>query len=175
MIATGSGRRWLLPALLIALIAALVAVLVIVLSGGGSSTHRVAGAPAGVPSARTRTHQAPGKTVRRLVLIGSASSHKAFGTGVVVSQHGNLLLLLQARGLAPNHHDSYGVWLYNSPRDARLLGFVPRPVGTNGTFTSSVILPGEAGRFHSLIVTLEHSQLPKTPGTTVLRSPLSLP
>ena len=83
----------------------------------------------------------PSKTLRRLVLVGNASNNGALGEGVVISQRGKLLLLLQARGLAPNHHTFYGVWLYNTPGDARLLGFVQPPVGPSGTFSSSVALP----------------------------------
>jgi hypothetical protein len=108
-------------------------------------------------------------------LTPTDSASKALGAGAVVSQHGKLLLLMQARGLQPNRHNSYGVWLYNAPDDAELLGFVPQAVGADGTFSSSVNLPDDAVRFHALIVTLETSQLPKKPGPTVLRGSLSLP
>jgi hypothetical protein len=93
----------------------------------------------------------------------------------VTAHHGRLLLVLQARGLAPNDHDFYGVWLYNAPSDARLLGFVSPPVGADGTFSSRVSLPGNAAHFHAVIITRETTDLPRTPGPTVLRGPLSLP
>jgi hypothetical protein len=143
---------------LVALVALVVAIVAIAGSSGSS------------PSSST-----PAKAVHRLVLIGSASSQNASGTGAVTVQHGQVLLLLRARGLAPNDHDFYGVWLYNSPGDARLLGFVSPPVGTAGTFSSNVRLPDDAAHFHALIITRETTDLPSNPGPTVLRSQLSLP
>jgi hypothetical protein len=85
------------------------------------------------------------------------------------------LLLLGAQGLAPNRHDAYAVWLFNSPTDARLLGFVSPAVGRSGTFSSSVTLPTDAPRFHSLIITIERSAQPTRPGQIVLRALLALP
>jgi hypothetical protein len=168
--------RGVLAAIVVAVVAAVV--VVIVIASGGSSPHTSASVPS-VSSPATGTVPATsgsGKTVRRLVLVGTAPGNKEFGAGAVTSQHGKLLLLLQARGMTPNHGNFYGVWLYNAPGDARLLGFVSPPVGANGTFSSSVPLPGDAARFHSLIVTLERTDLAKSqPGPTVLRSPLSLP
>jgi hypothetical protein len=164
------------------LLGAFVAIVILATEGGGSSSpaHGPAPGTLNLPVSGGGRKSSPGgngaaKTVRRLALTPAGSGGDALGAGVVVSQHGRLLLLLQARGLQPNHHNSYGVWLYNSPGDAEMLGFVPQPVGADGTFSSSVMLPDDAVRFHALIVTLETSQLPKKPGTTVLRSPLSLP
>lgn len=159
----------------IAVIAVIVAV-VLIATGGSSSPARPNSAsttPANSASSTTPSTGA-GKTIRHLVLTGTASGQNAFGAGAVVSQHGGLLLLLQARGLAPNHHNFYGVWLYNSQQDAKLLGFVAPPVGAAGTFSSSVALPADATRFHSVIVTVEPTDLSKVPGTAVLRSPLSV-
>jgi hypothetical protein len=83
-----------------------------------------------------------------------------------------MLLLLQARGLAPNHHNSYGVWLFNAPGDARLLGFISPPVGSSGSFSSGTPLPQDAVRFHTVIVTQETKPAPSEPGSVVLRAAL---
>jgi hypothetical protein len=110
------------------------------------------------------------------VLAPAGSDRNALGAGDLIRQKsGGLLLLLQAHGLAANSHgDSYAVWLFNAPGDARLLGFVSPGVGAAGTFSSGVTLPDDAFRFHTLIVTLEQSSQPTTPGRAVLRAPLSL-
>jgi hypothetical protein len=84
------------------------------------------------------------------------------------------LLLLQARGLRPNHGDSYAVWLFNTPTDSRLLGFVSPLVGPDGTFSSGISLPDDAVRFRTLVVTRETRPRPSVPGQSILRSPLSL-
>jgi hypothetical protein len=167
---------WLVAALVV-FVGAFVAIVIIAIDSGGRSSSPshppLTTAPVSAPAPSGSTKGA--KTIRRLVLTAASSASKAFGAGAVISQHGKLLLLLQARGLAPNHHNSYGVWLYNAPGDARLLGFVSPPVGPAGTFSSSVGLPDDAVRFHSLVITIESSNLPKQPGQQVLRSPLSLP
>jgi hypothetical protein len=149
--------RIVVPALVA--VAAIV-VLIVALSGGGSSgTH----------------HSAGSRTIHKLVLEPAGANHSALGAADLVRQKGgNLLLLLQGRGLAPNRHDAYAVWLFNTPGDARLLGFVSPAVGSDGTFSSGVQLPDDAFRFHALIVTLEQSSQPTTPGPMVLRAPLSL-
>jgi hypothetical protein len=149
--------RYLLAGLLA--VVALVVVIVAVASSGSGTTH----------------HPARSHTVRKLVLEPAGTNHNALGAADLVRQKGgSLLLLLQARGLQPNRHNAYAVWLYNAPGDARLLGFVSPAVGAAGTFSSGVQLPDDAFRFHLLIVTLERSSQPRTPGPTVLRTALSL-
>jgi hypothetical protein len=144
----------IIPALLV--VAATV-VLVVALSGGGTAAKHHPG------------------TIRKLVLRPAGSNRSALGAADLVRQrNGDVLLLLQARGLKPNHGNQYAVWLFNAPGDARLLGFVSPSVGSSGTFSSGVQLPGDAIRFHALIVTLERGSQPATPGPIVLRTPLSL-
>jgi len=165
-------RRWRLffSALTLVVVGGVVVVLA---AGSGTTRHPHPRAavtlPAGTPGAASTA-----QTLRRLVLAPTSSDRSALGAGAVVRQDGSLLLLLQARGLSPNHGNSYAVWLFNSSGDARLLGFVSPQVGPAGTFSSGVTLPNDAIRFHSLIVTRETSPSPLSPGPTVLRSPLSL-
>jgi hypothetical protein len=164
---TPERRRPRVPPMpfLIGGLAAVVAIVVLIIVLSGSSPTRPA-APTGHP----------GRTLRRLVLAPAGSDRKALGAADVIRQKGgSLLLLLQAHGLAPNtSRDSYAVWLFNAPGDARLLGFVSPGVGAAGTFSSGVTLPHDASRFHALIVTLERTSEPTTPGPAVLRAPLSL-
>jgi Anti-sigma-K factor rskA, C-terminal len=148
-------------------------VVVLLAAGSGTARHpqprAAASRRSGTPGAASNV-----QTLRRLVLAPTNSDRDALGAGAIVRQDGSLLLMLQARGLAPNHGNSYAVWLFNNSGDARLLGFVSPQVGTAGTFSSGVTLPDDAIRFHSVIVTRESSPTPVSPGQTVLHSPLSL-
>ncbi len=163
-------RRWRLFFTLVTFVV-IGGVVVLVVASSGTSHHAraVVSRPAPHPSAAANV-----RTLERLVLAPTGSNPSALGAGAVVRQGGSLLLLLQARGLAPSRGDSYAVWLFNTTADARLLGFVSPQVGPAGTFSSGVTLPDDAIRFHSLIVTRESSTTPASPGTAVLRSPLSL-
>jgi Sigma-70, region 4 len=164
------------------LVAAATAVtLILVLeSGGGHRRARPSAAYRGParsgPSRSLPEHvgQTQPRTVRRLVLAAAGPDHRAVGSGTVIRQGGGLLLLLRAHGLAPNRNNFYGVWLFNSPSDARLLGFVSPAVGAAGTFSSGTNLPSDAVRFRELIVTVEVSSHPVTPGPAVLRTTLGL-
>jgi hypothetical protein len=149
--------------------ACVVAALILIgTSGGSSNALRRAGKQHG--RAATAVH-----TVGRLVLSAAQSDSRALGAGAIVARRGSLLLLLQARGLAPNSKgNSYAVWLFNTEVDSRLLGFVSPPVGADGSFSSGTALPDDAVRFHEVLVTRETTTNPKQPGKVVLRSILSL-
>ena len=169
-------RRWLLFGTLTMLCVIAAAAVVVLASETGKSAHPRMTARAPTRSAATR--RAPTRnsvqTIRRLTFAPTSADPNALGAGAVVRHGGSLSLLLQARGLAANHGDSYGVWLFNTPIDARLLGFVSPPVGSAGTFSSGVSLPDDAIRFRSLIVTREKSTRPASPGPMVLHASLSL-
>jgi hypothetical protein len=156
---------------LIALLAvALTVGMALLVTGGGgghvASQHGGAGA--------TAAGHVSFQTSSRLTLSPAGSQPGASGVGAVVRQNGNLTLLLQARGLRPNHGTYYAVWLYNSGIDAELLGLVSPRVGAAGTFSSGTALPDDAVRFHQLAVTLEATQQPARPGRLVMTSPLNV-
>lgn len=161
------GRR--LIATLATLVAATAAVAVAVVLISDHSTNRPARA------SRDKGTQSKGaQTLHRLVLQPAGRDRTAFGAAAVVRQGGTLLLLLQARGLKPNHGDSYAVWLLNTPADSRLLGFVSPLVGPDGTFSSGVTLPDDAVRFRTLEVTRETRPRPTAPGQPILRTSIAL-
>ncbi len=175
----GPPRGPLAAALSVALLAIIALVIVLATSGGGSksSSSTSASAPPTTPATHTTATSHAARTIEKLVLQAAGSAHNAVGAGAVVRQKdGSLLLLIQARGLTPNsHHNAYAVWLVNTSSDARLLGFVKPAVGASGTFSSGTTLPSDASRFHSLVVTIERSSQPTSPGPEALRTPLSLP
>jgi hypothetical protein len=164
-------RRFAVPGMAAVAAIVVIVVLLVVLAGGGSPKGGALAAAARAAAGGQATQ------TRKLVLEPAGADRHALGAGAVVRQRsGSLLLLLQARGLTPNsHQDSYAVWLFNTSSDARLLGFVSPAVGAAGTFSSGVTLPDDAFRFHTLLVTLEQSSQPTSPGPAVLRTPLSLP
>jgi hypothetical protein len=90
----------------------------------------------------------------------------------VVSVQNQVGLLVAAQGLTPNtKHPAnyYALWMYNSPSDSHLLGFVTPAVGKNGQFKVPATLPSNASHYGTLLVTLETSANPKTPGRVVLQ------
>ncbi|MGH2888254.1 MAG: hypothetical protein ACRDNJ_01370, partial [Solirubrobacteraceae bacterium] len=69
--------------------------------------------------------------------------------------------------------NAYAVWLYNSPTDAHILGFVNPGVGSSGRFSTATTLPANAKRYHEVVVTVETSGSPKKPGPLILKGPLT--
>jgi serine/threonine protein kinase len=67
---------------------------------------------------------------------------------------------------------AYAVWLFNSRRDAALLGFVVPSVGPSGGFESHRALPPHAGRYRQIAVTLESAAQSRPQGPLVLRGEL---
>jgi anti-sigma-K factor RskA len=147
----------------VAALAALVIVAVVVVIVAGSG---------GGPKKPTT----PTGNVTQLVLTPTPAAPSAGGTVTVQQQNGHLEAEIRAHGLAPNAHgNSYGVWLYNTASDALLLGFVSPSVGPSRTFENGTALPGNASRFHFLIVTVETSGQPSKPGSIALRAGLRVP
>jgi hypothetical protein len=65
------------------------------------------------------------------------------------------------------------VWLYNSPSDTELLGFVNVDVKKNGELTTGGGLRANASRYKYVLLTLETRAHPKAPGKVVLEGPLT--
>jgi hypothetical protein len=152
------SRARVLATAIAALVIVAVIVVIVASSGGGSNKP------------------ASSSGITQLVLTPAPADAGAGGTVTVQPQNGRPAAEIRAHGLAPNtRSNSYGVWLYNTPSDALLLGFVSPPVGRSGTFENGTALPADASRFHFLIVTAETSGQPSKPGAILLRTPLRLP
>jgi hypothetical protein len=157
-------------------------VLVLVLSGGGSKKPTAAAARSSTstsasttPSTST-TSKTSTKVVAQINLKPPAGGTKPVGIAEVLQEKGKTGIAIVAQGLTPNTKkppNAYAVWLYNSPSDSHILGFVNPGVGTNGRLQTAGGLPTNASHFQKLLVTLESQSNPKSPGTIVLEGTLS--
>ncbi|MGH2856283.1 MAG: RNA polymerase sigma factor [Solirubrobacteraceae bacterium] len=104
------------------------------------------------------------------------SHSKAAAIAEILSEGSADGIAIVAQGVPPNKThppDAYAVWLYNSPTDAHLLGFVNPGVGSSGKFSTATTLPANAKHYHEVLVTVETSGSPKKPGKIILEGPLT--
>lgn len=163
---------------------AVVVVLLAVLGGGGSSkktssTPAASSPPATSPSSATAT-SGTGTTAPKAQVVGQSNlnppggSSKAKGVAFVVKEGTAYGIVIEAQNVAPNNHNAYAAWLYNSATDAYRLGFVSPAVGKSGKLEVGSPLPTNAAHFKQLLLTVETQSNPKSPGTIVLQGPFSL-
>jgi hypothetical protein len=180
---------------MLVLIAAGVIVLAIVLSlvlSGGSSKKTPAVASTPTTSTTPTTAGSTGATgstgstastgstgpkarlVAQVNLRPPSGAGSAAGIAEILKAGANQAVAIIAQHLSPNgKHDAYAVWLYNSPTDSHLLGFVSPPVSSNGQLRTEGTLPANASHYHKLIVTLETQASPASPGKIALQGNLS--
>ena len=171
-----SSRR--AGALLLAAIVAIVVVVVIVVNSGGSSGRSGAGSAgsAGTNSsatASTGTSTARAKEDRRITLTSPDPASKAVGIAEVLSEGSQYAFYLAAEHLPPSKGFFYAVWLYNSPTSFQALSRAPN-VGANGSVQGGALLPKDAGKFHTMLLTRETKTNPTSPGPVVLRGAFAL-
>ncbi len=161
--------------------AALVVVIVVIVllsSGGtkkpGATTTKRASTPT---TATTATSTTSGATVvAQINLLPTIHGSKAAGIAEVLREGATDGIAIVAQKMTPNTThppNAYAVWLYNSPTDAVRLGFVNPGVGANGRLSTAGALPANAAHFKDLIVTLETTSKPTTPGLIVLQGVLT--
>ena len=153
-------------------------VLVLVLTGGGSKKHSSTAAAASTTATQptsTRSATTP-QVIAQINLKPPAGGKSPAGVAEVLREQGKTGIAIVAQGLTPNTKkpaNAYAVWLYNSPTDSRILGFVNPGVGTNGRLQTAGGLPTNASHFQKLLVTMETQSNPKSPGTIVLEGQLT--
>ncbi len=160
-------------------------VIAIILISGGSSPKKTTSTAANVPtttaaqSTTTSTSASSTAAIKPLAQVNLTSPQagsKTKGIAIVVRQSGTTAIELAAQAVPANtSHDAYAVWLYNSPSDATLLGFVNPGVKSDGVLRTLGRLPANASHFKQLLVTRETQAKPHAPGTIVLQGSLSLP
>ena len=65
------------------------------------------------------------------------------------------------------------MWLYNSPTSFEALSRAPN-VGSNGSAQGGALLPKDAGKYHTMLLTRETKTNPTSPGPVVLRGAFAL-
>ncbi len=162
-------------------VVALVVVLIAVLGSGSSSKKTsTTGAASGRSKAATSststtsTSAAKAQVVAQSNLNPPSGSGQTKGVAFVVKQGSAYGIIIEAAHVAPNNHNAYAAWLYNSPSDADRIGFVSPAVGKSGQLQVGSALPSNAAHFKQLLLTLETQSNPKSPGQIVLQGPFSL-
>jgi hypothetical protein len=151
-------------------------VVILLVGGGGEepdSTRTLSTTPAPPPATQPQTSTQP---VAEFPLTPARRGSRAVGLARVFRSGENREIVIAAQGLSPG---AYALWLYNSARDARLLGFVPQRVTRAGRFATRGLMPNDATRFRSLLVTVERvtrstRRPPARPGRIVLQGRLQL-
>jgi hypothetical protein len=155
-----------------ALIAVGIALVIVLSSGGSSHSSTSSAARSTTPTTSTSTSA---QIVSQINLKPPSGTSKAIGIAEVLREKGKTGIAIVAQGLTPNSKrpaNAYAVWLYNSPTDSHILGFVNPGVGKNGRLQTAGGLPSNASRYHTLLITLETRSNPRSPGTVVLSGQL---
>jgi hypothetical protein len=157
-------------AILLAVIAGVVVAVVLLTSGGGShhaTTTRSASATG------TSTTPRASETRRLALSAPSGSASKAIGVAAVLQEGSTYAFYLAAERLAPSNGFFYAVWLYNSPTSYEPLSRSP-PVKSDGRLQGGALLPGDAYKYHQMVVTKETGERPTQPGAIVLQGAFGL-
>jgi hypothetical protein len=114
--------------------------------------------------------------IAQINLTPPQTGSKTAGIAEVLKEGANNGIAIVAQNVPPNTTkppNAYAVWLYNSPSDAHILGFVNPGVSKSGRLSTAGGLPANASHYKQLIVTLETQASPKTPGTIILQGALT--
>jgi hypothetical protein len=160
-------------------VVAVVVVLLTVIGGGSSKKQPTTAASnpsttAHTPTAGSTTGTGATSTKSQAKIVAQVNLNPPSGTGsskgigLVVKDGSAYGLIIEAQDVAPNNHNAYAVWLYNSSADTLRLGFVNPAVGKTGKLQVGTGLPTNAGHYKELLLTLETQSNPKTPGQIVL-------
>lgn len=167
-----------------ALVVAAVVVVIVVLGGGSSSGgRRAAASPASTtpatttPAATKRTTTTPATRVHQVNLTAPGGARRPIGVAQVLRQGKAIGLAIVAAGMPANTPtNAYGVWLSGPGGHSKFLGFAPKRVGRSGRLTvTSRLLPGDARSFRRLLITVETTAHPKSPGRVLLSGAFKVP
>jgi hypothetical protein len=174
--------------ILVAVIA-VAAVLFFVLRGNHSKQH-TASTPATTTASPAASSTAPtsstpttstsatsAKVVAQINLSPPSTDAKSKAAGIaeVLNEGSSDGIAIVAQNVPPNATkppNAYAVWLYNSQKDAKLLGFVNPSVTKTGRLSTAGALPTNASRYKELIVSVETTASPKQPGSIILQGEL---
>lgn len=154
----------------LAALAVIIAVVVIVLinSGGSSNTAVITGTTASKTTTASTSTAAQPKIEAQINFTPPNPTSHALAIADIISQGSLKAFALTAQGLTPTNGFAYAVWLYNSPGDAKLLGFIDQQVTSNGQAKAISPLPADASHYREIVITKETATKPTTPGPIVL-------
>jgi hypothetical protein len=168
--------------LLGAIVVAIVIVVVLIITGGGGSSNSNSstaaetetGTSAGKTSS-TGTQTGKAKEDKRITLSPPDSSSNSVGVAEVLSEGNQYAIYLAAQHLSPSKGKGffYAVWLYNSATSFEAVSRAP-DVGPNGSVQGGALLPKDAGKYHTMLLTRETASTPTKPGPIVLRGAFAL-
>jgi hypothetical protein len=161
--------------LLAALVAGVVVAVVLLTGGGGSSSNSSSTGSSTTTETGTTTQKAQAKEDKRITLRATNPASKAVGVAEVLSEGSQYAFYLAAQNLPPSKGKGffYAVWLYNSPSSYEPLSRAP-DVGANGSVQGGALLPKDAAKYHTMLVTRETASKPTKPGLIVLRGAFAL-
>ncbi|HEY2217483.1 MAG TPA: hypothetical protein VGH21_08300 [Solirubrobacteraceae bacterium] len=177
-------------ALLLAAIVVIVVVVVLLTSGGSGGSHSssnsaeaetsstetsAAAKGNGKTKSTSSTQAARAKEDKRITLAPPDSTSKAVGVAEVLSEGNQYAFYLAAQHLPPSKGKGffYAVWLYNSPTSYEALSRAP-DVSASGSVQGGALLPKDAGKYHTMLLTHETDPKPTKPGPIVLRGAFAL-
>jgi hypothetical protein len=156
-----------------ALVLGVIAVLIFVVFAGSGTKHSRSHPTASHTSSST-TSTATAKPIAQVNLLPPASGSKATGIAQVVQVGSTRGIVLVAQNIPANKNNFYAVWLYNSPSQYEIVGYVNPGVGANGQLQTTGPLPTDAAKYGQLVVALQTKAQPKPPGPIVLKGKLTL-
>jgi hypothetical protein len=172
-------------ALLAAIVVVVAVAIALIVGSGGSAKHSAgesasgssaAGATGSSTSAGSSTTQTgKAKEDKRITLTSPDPSSNAAGVAEVLSEGSQYAFYLAAEHLPPSKGRGffYAVWLYNSPSSFQALSRAPA-VGPSGSVQGGALLPKDAGKYHTMLLTHETAARPTRPGPVVLRGAFAL-
>jgi hypothetical protein len=172
------GGALLLTAIVVVIV---VAVVLIAKSGGGgshsSSNSTAAETETGTTSSTgsTGTQTGKAKEDKRITLSSPDSTSKSVGVAEVLSEGNQYAIYLAAQHLPESKGKGffYAVWLYNSATSFEAVSRAPE-VGSNGSVQGGALLPKDARKYHTMLLTRETASTPTKPGPVVLSGPFAL-
>jgi len=180
------GGAVLLAVIGLVLVGAVILIVALVTSTnkpGAPAGVLAGGAPAASSTQTTSTTPAASTTTPKLHFIAEVNllspdptlAHKTAGIAQVVSDGNETGVVIVAQGMPANtRHDAYAVWLANAAGGSDFLGFVSKLVTSNGKLQTDGRLPANASRYSRLLITLETSAHPSSPGAIVLEGAFKL-
>ncbi len=173
-----SSRPGGLVVILAGVAAVIVVVVLLVSSGGGSNKkrHTTTAAHSTTAASTTASSSTAAHVIAQINLTPTAAGSKTAGIAEVLKEGANNGVAIVAQNVPPNTTkppNAYAVWLYNSPTDAHILGFVNPGVTSTGRLSTAGGLPANASHYKNLIITVETKANPTTPGSIILQGVLT--